>query len=239
MIRVVLFDLDGTLLGMDDARFSACYFSSLYRECFDRTKFSFDEAISAVMDSVKIASSNDASDRTAYEKFYGAFEKKVPGELEVYRQKFERYYETAAYDECRKSVSFRPEMAEAVRELKKKGYLLAVATNPLFPRLAIEKRFRWAGLNSEDFEFITFSEDFHFMKPNLGYYKEILSRFPEVSPSEVMMVGNDVEEDMIASRLGCDVYLVKDYLISRRKKEDEIEHRGTGEEFLRYVKENM
>lgn len=239
MIRVVLFDLDGTLLGMDEKRFSACYFSTLYRQCFDPERFSFDEAVDAVMDSVKSAASNDASERTAHEKFYGAFEKKVPGEIEIYRRKFDRYYESSAYDECRKTVSVRPEMLKAVRELKKKGYILVVATNPLFPRLAIEKRFEWAGLNVEDFEFITFSEEFHYMKPNLGYYKEILSRFPECPPSEVLMVGNDVEEDMVASRLGCAVYLVKDHLISRSGKENEIERQGSGEEFLRYIKENM
>ena len=41
------------------------------------------------------------------------------------------------------------------------------------------------------------------------------------------MVGNDVQEDMVASELGLKTYLVTDYTIDRGKSNYKIDQRGT------------
>jgi FMN phosphatase YigB (HAD superfamily) len=61
---------------------------------------------------------------------------------------------------------------------------------------------------------VTTYEDFHYAKPNLGYYRQILQTLGQEA-SLCLMVGNDVEEDMVARELGMDVYLVTDCLINK------------------------
>jgi DNA helicase-2/ATP-dependent DNA helicase PcrA len=56
---------------------------------------------------------------------------------------------------------------ELIEIAKTKGYQLVLATNPVFPRRAIEHRLQWAGLASHDFDLITSYENMHFCKPHV------------------------------------------------------------------------
>ena len=66
--------------------------------------------------------------------------------------------------------SARPEL----EELRKKGYTLALATNPMFPREGIERRLDWAGHEAKLFDHVTDYKNAHYAKPNPLYYREIL-----------------------------------------------------------------
>ena len=105
-------------------------------------------------------------------------------------------------------------MAEIVRSLKAAGVRVALATNPVFPAIATESRIRWAGLEPEEFELYTTYENIGFCKPNLDYYREILRRM-ELNAADCLMVGNDVDEDMVAGQLGMEVFLLTDHLINK------------------------
>ena len=70
---------------------------------------------------------------------------------------------------------------------------------------------RWAGRSPEAFEEITTYESYHYSKPNVLYFKELIERF-QLNPKECLMIGNDVEEDMSIQRLGVKVCLVTDCL---------------------------
>ena len=75
-----------------------------------------------------------------------------------------------------------------------KGYRVAIATDPLFPRKAVYHRIRSAGLAPERFELVSSFETFHFTKSHPAYFAEVLGRLGW--PNEpVLMVGNDVEHD--------------------------------------------
>ena len=52
------------------------------------------------------------------------------------------------------------------------------------------------------------------------------------------MVGNDVDEDMCASRLGFNTFLVTDCLINRRDRDISVYRNGSFEEFYRYLTNN-
>ncbi len=82
-----------------------------------------------------------------------------------------------------------------VQRALENGWRLVLATNPIFPRTAIEQRLAWAGLNPSDFALLTSYEEFHFSKPRPAYYAEILGRmgWPE---GPVLMAGNDPELDI-------------------------------------------
>jgi hypothetical protein len=99
-----------------------------------------------------------------------------------------------------------------------KGYQIAIATNPLFPPLAILHRLDWAGLSAKEFNYslVPSYETFHFAKPNPAYYAELLAQmgWPE---GPVVMVGNDPIRDIQgAQELGLATFWIT--------REEEAEH---------------
>ena len=241
MIKVVLFDLDGTLLGLDNDSFGRPYIASLHKAVFEELGYDVKTTYKMVFGAIGMMVNNPNPLLSNVDQFYAILEKMIaPNDLNKTIEKINAFYLSPLYDMLEKTVAKRNEMIEAVRILKEKGYKVAVCTNPIFPRLAISKRLNWAGFNESDFEFVTFGEETHSLKPNLSYYQEAINtHFKDVSYEEIMMVGNDVEEDMIVEKLGLKTYLVKDYLISRCNRENEIENSGNGLDFLKFVKEKM
>ena len=84
-----------------------------------------------------------------------------------------------------------------IRSCLDQGYRLVIATNPLFPRAAIEQRLAWAGVPTTEFRYdlVTTYENMHACKPNREYYEEILSRLA-VEPELAIMVGDDWDNDI-------------------------------------------
>lgn len=111
---------------------------------------------------------------------------------------------------------------------------VALATSPLFPTVATEKRICWAGLKPEDFEFYTTFENFKYCKPHLGYYKAVIAQ-AGVSPEECLMVGNDADEDMVAQELGMKVFLLTDCLINKKDKDISVYPNGSFEQLMDYI----
>ena len=95
-------------------------------------------------------------------------------------------------------------------------------------------RIDWAGLDPEDFKIITTYEDHVYCKPNPEYFRQILEQF-ELDPSECLMVGNDVEEDLAIRSLGVKTYLVTDTMENKRNLPIESEYTGTLEDLLAFV----
>jgi FMN phosphatase YigB (HAD superfamily) len=102
----------------------------------------------------------------------------------------------------------KPDAVPLVEWASARGYRIAIATDPLFPRKATEHRLRWAGFGPERFELVSTFENFHFTKTHPAYYAEVLGRlgWPE---GPVLMVGNDPARDLLpAHRLGLKTFLV-------------------------------
>ena len=92
------------------------------------------------------------------------------------------------------------------------------------------------GFDPCDVDHITTYEVSSYCKPNIEYYKEILSKIGK-SPEDCMMVGNDVDDDMCVQALNMPCYLITDCLIN--KKNQSIDHliHGTMDEFYAFVLE--
>lgn len=54
---------------------------------------------------------------------------------------------------------------EVVETVLAGGRKAVIATSPVFPRLAVEERLRWANLDGLPFALVTTYEDMHFCKP--------------------------------------------------------------------------
>jgi FMN phosphatase YigB (HAD superfamily) len=125
---------------------------------------------------------------------------------------------------------------ESVSILKLKGYTVVLATNPLFPEKAIHHRIRWAGFEPEDFSYISTFEKNHYCKPELKYYEEILKDIDK-KPYDCLMVGNDVEEDIIAKKLGLTTYLITNNILHRTDEEIITDYSGEYEDFYKFASE--
>jgi FMN phosphatase YigB (HAD superfamily) len=172
--------------------------------------------------------------RTNEEVFMEAFQKLIDGDLENYIKRFDEFYDKGFLN-TKATVSTMPAIIDAVKMLKQKGYDTVLATNPMFPRKAIIHRLHWAGFKEEDFSYITCYENNHYCKPQIQFYHEVLTDISK-DAKDCMMVGNDVEEDMIAGQLGMQSFLITNHIIKRSKDDVCCTYQGVYEDFLRFAK---
>lgn len=209
MTKAVLFDLDGTLLPMDQEQFVEKYLG-LLAEYMAPCGYEPKALVSTVWKGTSAMMAN-TGEKTNEQVFWEIFRERYGPRADTDQGLFEEFYATR-FAEARTVCGFAPEAAEVMEMLKEKGIRVILATNPLFPRIATVQRVRWAGLDPADFEIITTYETSSFCKPGLDYYREILAR-AGLKPDNCLMVGNDAREDMAAEMLGMKVFLLTDCLI--------------------------
>ena len=196
MKKAVFFDLDGTLLGMDMESFIRDYLGRLAKMAaplgYDPKKL-----IDAMWTCTDAMIQNDGS-CTNCERFWSGF-------AEVFGQKvyddipaFDAFYRNEFHqvkDACTPDVAAARAAVAAAREW---ADTVVLSTNPIFPRDAVLSRLSWVGLTEEDFDYITTYENSSLCKPNPDYYRDIMEKLG-LAPEEITMVGNDMQEDMLAS----------------------------------------
>lgn len=230
-MKTVFYDLDGTLLPMDMDEFMKAYFYNLAKTLAPYG-FTKEQLFTHVMAGTACMVKNDGS-MTNEEAFWKYFCKAVDCKEED-KGKFTSFYEHE-FDKAKEACGFNPFVAKMIAEVKSLGIKQVLATNPIFPEIATRKRIQWAGLSPEDFECYTTYENCHYAKPNLKYYEELLEK-TGTDPKECIMIGNDVDEDMVAAKLGMKVFLITDCLLNKSNTDiNEFPH-GTFEDALEYIK---
>ena len=214
-IKAVLFDLDGTLLPMDFDVYLKDYF---VRMATKMAANGYDDKLlmKGIYAGMHAMINNDGSctnEQALWNEMINVFGEKIKEDESL----FDEYYRKE-FQEVKNVCGFNPKAAETVRAIKKMGYRVILATNPMYPSIATESRIRWAGLKPEDFEHFTTYEDYSSCKPNTKYYEEVLEKMG-LAPEECLMVGNDVEEDMIAETLGMKVFLLPADIINKYNKD--------------------
>lgn len=231
MLKTILFDLDGTLLPMDQEAFTQAYFKRLAAKL---VPYGYEpkKLIDGIWTGTAAMVKNDGS-HTNEEAFWACFSA-IFGE-KVFQDKavFDEYYRVE-FQKTASECGCNPEARACVDALRAQGYRLALATNPLFPAVATESRIRWAGLEPAMFELYTTYENSRYCKPNPAYYRELLVQLA-CRPEECLMVGNDVEEDMIAQTVGMQVFLLTDCLINKKGKDISAYAHGGFDELRRYL----
>jgi FMN phosphatase YigB (HAD superfamily) len=232
-IDTVLFDLDGSLLPMDQDMFVKLYMEALGRT-FAPDGFEPAKLTGSVWRGVEAMIKNDGSVNNR-DRFWRVFSESMDQDMEGQEPHFVRFYENQ-FGEAKAATGYSEFSAKAVRLLKEKGYTVILATNPVFPTVATYRRMRWAGLSPEDFDLVTTYEEERYCKPNLAYYRSILERFGK-EPEQCLMVGNDVDEDMCVLSMGMSAYLLTDCLINRKQKALDGLRSGSLSGFYDYAKE--
>ena len=231
MIKAVLFDLDGTLLPMDEEYFKKIYFGAVYKK-IAYLGYTLDELLKVIWYGTKAMIQNDGS-QTNEELFWKKFIEVHPDRLEENKENFVEFYSNI-FPTLGHTCGYQPLAKDFVKALKDKGYEVIIASNPIFPLVATKARIRWAGCNPDDFKYITAYENSRFSKPNLKYYEEVLEK-TGYKPDEVIMVGNDVREDMIVNKLGIDSYLITDCLLNLDNEDINKYKHGNFEEIMNLV----
>lgn len=214
-LKTILFDLDGTLLPLDQDFFIKKYFESL-NLYLAKAGLDRESVGGAVIKGTFAMMENDGKCKNE-ELFWKVYEKTAGRKRASDEPLLEHFY-TVEFQELRNFCGRDPEAKRTVDFLREKGFRLVLATNPVFPRYATESRVRWAGLSPDDFEYLTTYENSSYAKPKEGYYEEILHTL-DIKPEECLMVGNDVVDDMVAKNVGMNVFLMTDCLLNREGRD--------------------
>ena len=210
-MKAVLFDLDGTLLPMDQDEFIGAYFTELAKVVCGEN-LAPETLKEMIWASTKAMIKNDGS-RTNKEAFWDSFRQIVGDECERIKPLCDGFYSTDFHN-VKAVTKENPLAKKAVQLAGEKGRKVVLSTNPLFPMDGQKTRISWIGLTEDDFEFITSYETDSFCKPNPQYFVSICERLG-VKPEECLMVGNDEREDMYAaSSIGMNCFLVTDCMIA-------------------------
>lgn len=231
-LRCVLFDLDGTLLPMDQEEFTKAYFHQLAKKLAPRG-YEPTALIDAVWSGTAAMVKNDGQCSNE-EAFWRRFEQIYGPKVREEKPVFEDFYANE-FQLAQSVCGFTPRAAETVAAIRSMGYQVALATNPIFPSVATESRIRWAGLEPENFTLVTTYENSTHCKPNPAYFSDVAESLG-LAPESCLMVGNDAREDTAAEQVGMKVFLLTDCLINKDGKDISAYPQGSFEQLMDYVK---
>lgn len=207
MTKAVLFDLDDTLIGNPLNRIS---------QSVDAWNIFFAKAVGKPDAGQGLAQALYAVTRNTnpVENNFDVFLRVVTRAWAVSEARAEeifRAFYAESYAALRDSIEPREISPMLLDWLRRRGYMVVIATNPLFLPEGIAQRMRWGGL-SPDFSayaHVTHMRNSQFAKPTPHYYEEIAGRLG-IATEEAIMVGDDWENDIIpAEQAGMNTFWVR------------------------------
>jgi HAD superfamily hydrolase (TIGR01549 family) len=173
--------------------------------------------------------SDKTNEEVFWEEMFSIYGDKIRNDLPY----FEKFY-IEKFDDVKRSCGFTERSREIIDLVKSKGVQIILATNPVFPRIATEKRVAWAGLDKDDFDYITTYENSSRCKPRPIYYEEILEK-NSLLPSECLMIGNDTLDDIAATKIGIKTFILTDCLINNQNIDlSDIPH-GSHDDLIDFI----
>lgn len=229
MLKTILFDLDGTLLPVDTDNFIRHYMKALATHAGHLVPPA--RLVEQVLASTVAMVKNTDPAVTNEQVFADDFFPKVGRPYAELMPVFDQFYRDR-FPLLREACPVLPGPArEVVKTALDQGYEVVLATNPVFPRVAIEERMRWIGVADLPWQLVTTYEEMHACKPQPAYYSEVAAKIGR-RPEDCLMVGNDVEEDGAAAAVGMQTYFVTDRVINRNNKELTPDGSGSMTDFL-------
>lgn len=216
MIKAALFDLDSTLVDYSSDVFFGGYMKLIggfMAEHVPPEQLPPERFLKQLIASIEVVCRNTDQQSTNKDVFEADFFAHLGRPAEELRPLFDRFY-ADRFPQLANCVGDRKTGRRVVEAAMARGLDIVLATNPIFPRVAIEERMRWIGINDLPWKLVTVYEDMHACKPNTAYYREILNLIGR-QPDECLMVGNDTRDDLAAREAGLWTYLVEDNIVDR------------------------
>ena len=202
MIEAVLLDLDNTMVLYDETAYVEQYFERLIPWFSDL--FSEKELTERVMTATRGLRENSGRVNNR-EFFLDRFDADGAAGRDQVWERFMGFY-AEGYPGIQVTASAPSGLQEVLSRLSRSNLKLVLASNPVFPLIAQETRMGWADIVSSHFDLFTHIENMFFVKPHVGYYRQICDML-RVHPASCLMVGNDPVADMEA---GLKTYLTTD-----------------------------
>ncbi len=228
--KAILFDLDATLIPFDQKEMSKAFFATTHDFERDKEIPGFAEAFSYAFAQCKL-NRGGCLNKEVFDRCF--LEKLSVSDLDALMDEFY----TTSFTKTKNVLQYRGSEKAMLDSLHRLGKIIICATNPVFPMSATVTRMAWAGICPADFDFVTLHTESTWCKPNPEYYLEILSRY-NLSPDEVIMIGNDTLDDLGALECGIRVVLIDDFLINRGEIDVDTVERISYENFLSSVAKN-
>lgn len=210
MLKAVLFDLDGTLLPMDEKEFTKGYFALL---CAYLAPYNYEKdlLIKTVWDGTMLMLKNSGI-KTNEEIFWEHFANIYGKDKLKDKDLIDKFYVTD-FKKAKAITKDNPYPKEIVNYIRNLGLKTIIASNPVFPRDGMLTRMGFINLNESDFDYITSYEVSHFCKPNTKYYEEVLEK-NNLKPDEVIYFCNNESDDYIpATKCGITSYYIGDCIM--------------------------
>lgn len=229
-VRAVLFDLDGTLLNVDMARFIPEYLARMAEhfadvvspERFARTMRATISALIAADD----GHLNAEMVTEVLEQRLGV----APADGALRLRKFF----SDGLNELQPLVEPLPQARELLMSCVERGLQVVIATNPVFPRDVVAARLEWGGIGDLPYALVTTLENSNYCKPHPKYFTQVLAELG-LSAVEAVMVGNDTEHDLAARKVGIPAFLVDPWMIERNGDEYSYDWRGDHQALERFL----
>ena len=181
-------------------------YGKLIHRYFEKEQSNLLKFMELFLASVSKMTEKDPPDLDNLTKFAVDFESRIGVSQSEIIERFRLFYQSDFEQVCR--IMATPPIVKTLISLASKHFLLVAATSPFFPSIANEKRLNIGGLDIVPWFEITSAEDYHFTKPHIEFFEELLNRISK-EPSECIMVGDDLINDMVAGKLGIKTFLVK------------------------------
>ncbi len=221
LATAVLFDLDGTLLDLDIGVLLPPYVEALAAHLAHLVRP--ERFVPCLMQASEEMMANDGQE-TNQAVFDRAFFPPLGRTREELEPFFLDFYANE-YSKLRHLARRKPKARRAVQAAFERGCDVVIATNPLFPRTAIEQRMEWAGVAGLPYRLVTTYENSRAAKPNLVYFEQIFESIGH--PAEDCLVVGDEDMDMVAAHLGCATFLVPSARTELEPTTPEPTYRGT------------
>ncbi len=214
MIKAILFDLDGTLLPMDEKKFTEKYFSLLARKLYP-LGYEPKKLVNAIVAGLGKMYANDGTESNEA-VFWNTFNTFYDEDKRKDSETFLSFYENE-FSKTRDETKPNPMAREIIDFCKSHFDKVILSTNPIFPLEAQKMRLSFVGLEYDDFDFVTDYSNSGHCKPNPCFFKDVLDKC-HLLPEEVILFGNDYLEDGdCASSLGIRTYLIDGCLLHKEK----------------------
>ncbi|HUU79152.1 MAG TPA: HAD family hydrolase [candidate division Zixibacteria bacterium] len=198
-INTLLFDMDSTLISIDEQGFSKKYFHLLHKTHFYELDFMF--FVDAMVDITRYVMTTKLPKELTVDTFVKEMSKHFEISPEEIKSNLLDFYHNE-YSQLKSYIRPVRGVKKLIKNCFAKGYDVVVATTPIFPEVAIMKRLKWGGLHNFDYKLVTHAENMYYSKPQEEYYTEVLSKINK-EINECLMIGNEFMADIIGpTKLG-------------------------------------